>query len=328
MINIKEDRSPGWSLEEKFYMPDMQGRRGIDVLNQCGLQFVYGNTPAEYGICKNGDPAQGVPRNKSILVLFEPPSQIGYIYDPAFRAQWLKVFSMVADVDPAIPHSLIPRSFNIVPKYFNEPRSKFLMMIGRDMNSISQFQRQDLTKVRRDLARYMEEKLGPEKFDLYGRWDKDLAPKCYRGELGPVAHGLVGYNLSCPATDLNGQGKTWDYKYELLSKHEFALALENSMWPGYLGCKCLEAQCCGTIPIYIGATDVDRYMPSDVYIDMRGRSFDDILRIITTMTEDEKQAYRARIYKWLEGQGSEIFSSYNFARKFVRFLGIDPDAKR
>ena len=315
LIRVKENKC-SWTMEEKLYMLDIHGRRGVELFDQYGVKFVHGNEPADLGIGKDGAPVQGVPLNKSILLAFEPPSQIPQNYTPQIRSRYLSVLSIV-EMPPGTPQFIIPRGMNTVKEFFNRPKTKLLCIIGRDMSFHKQFIAHDLTRKRINLINFFTEKLGPDRFSVYGRWPKGA---CNRGELGPQAHGLAGYNPE----DAKRFGETpiWDSKYGVFAEHEFTLALENSKWPGYLGCKAIEAQCSGSIPFYEGATDVKKFMTPESYIDMTGLSPERLLELVVGISDARKKQYRADIWNYLHGLGNEMFSSVTFAKKLLKALGV------
>lgn len=310
MLRLKEYQD--WTIEEKLYMPDINGEAGIDILRDARYEFAKWTDQADIGISKNGVGVAGVPRKKTVLMLFEPPNQLPHAYQPRLHRLYGGLMCTV-HLD-GMQHFYIPRAFNNVGVFFGKEKTDLLCMIGRDMKS-PMFQQYDLTAKRRELIAFFSEKLGKKDFHLYGRWNPG---PCYLGEIGPTAHGLSGYNLSCPVTA--GQTLCWDGKYEVLSRHKFTLALENSMWSGYYGCKMIEAMQCGSIPLYVGDPDIDNHTPRNVYIDMRGKSNEELLHTITSMTEEEINGYRERIYQYLHKQGNNIFSSCSFAKKLISVL--------
>ncbi len=298
-------------------MPDIHGNRGIDLFDKHGVQFVHGDEPADFGIAKDGALVQGVDPKKSLLLIFEPPSQLPKTYKPEVRSKFMNTLSTI-EIPAGTPQYVIPRSLNTVGEFFDRPKENFLCIIGTDWKSKRGFRKQDLGKKRLALIRYFTRKLGPERFSVYGRWPKP--GKCYKGAPEPFAHGLAGYNLTSPVT--KDQTPCWDAKFGILASHRFTLALENSSWPGYCGCKALEAQCCGSIPLYEGPPDVDKFMPPGTYIDMRGRSKRELYKTIVNMSDEEESAYRERIREYVHGMGSDVFSSVTFAKKLLTAMGI------
>lgn len=58
-------------------------------------------------------------------------------------------------------------------------------------------------------------------------------------------------------------------KYAVLSQYVFSLCFENMYMEGYLTEKIFDCLYAGTIPVYLGAKDIDKLIPPDVYIDSR-----------------------------------------------------------
>jgi len=60
-----------------------------------------------------------------------------------------------------------------------------------------------------------------------------------------------------------------DTKAEVLSKYRFSLCFENMTMKGYVTEKIFDCLYAGTIPIYLGATDISDLVPVDAFIDCR-----------------------------------------------------------
>jgi hypothetical protein len=109
-----------------------------------------------------------------------------------------------------------------------------------------------------------------ESFDLYGRgWPN------YRNYKGLIEGGMQN-------------------KFPILIEYKFAFAIENnSKEKGYFTEKAMDCLHCGVIPIYLGAPNVENYLPSKSYIDFRKfESLDQIDQFLNEMSEEE---YDARI---------------------------------
>jgi alpha(1,3/1,4) fucosyltransferase len=61
-------------------------------------------------------------------------------------------------------------------------------------------------------------------------------------------------------------------KLETLSRYRFCLCFENMKMSGYITEKIFDCFYAGTIPLYLGAPDVEAYIPSNAYIDCRAFS--------------------------------------------------------
>jgi hypothetical protein len=77
-------------------------------------------------------------------------------------------------------------------------------------------------------------------------------------------------------------------KYEVLSQYVFALCFENMSMKSYITEKIFDCLYAGTIPIYLGAKDINDLVPDDIYIDCRRfSSWKEIYNEILGMTTDE-----------------------------------------
>lgn len=82
-------------------------------------------------------------------------------------------------------------------------------------------------------------------------------------------------------------------KYPVLGLYDYSLCFENMAMKGYVTEKIFDCIYAGTIPIYLGASDIADLIPEDVYIDFRTfNSISDLVNNIRAMTENEKNQKR------------------------------------
>jgi hypothetical protein len=72
-------------------------------------------------------------------------------------------------------------------------------------------------------------------------------------------------------TPLEPAGASVDYgtKQSLLAHYRFTLTMENFTYPGYVTEKIFDALAAGSIPVYLGAPDIESFVPKETFIDMR-----------------------------------------------------------
>jgi hypothetical protein len=58
-------------------------------------------------------------------------------------------------------------------------------------------------------------------------------------------------------------------KIDTISNFKYCLCYENLRYPGYITEKIIDAFVAGVVPIYLGASDVEKYIPSNCFIDTR-----------------------------------------------------------
>lgn len=97
-------------------------------------------------------------------------------------------------------------------------------------------------------------------------------------------------------------------KYEILKNYKFALCFENMQMSGYITEKIFDCFYAGTIPIYLGPSDMSEYVPSDTYIDAsKYRNWDDLAAFVMQLRPHEVEEYRLRAKEFLGGDPSKIF---------------------
>ena len=145
-----------------------------------------------------------------------------------------------------------------------------------------------------------------EDFDLYGEgWDRrhpavqppihETALQAYRGQVQDKLKNLAGYR--------------------------FALAFENTRFPGYISEKlfdCFYARC---IPIYSGAPDVAQYVPPSAFVDVRQFvSYAELERFLRRTTEDDARRYIEAAHAFLISPAFESWCADRFARDLIDAL--------
>ena len=78
-------------------------------------------------------------------------------------------------------------------------------------------------------------------------------------------------------------------KLDLISNYRFSLCFENMVRPGYITEKIIDCFVAGTLPIYFGAPDIEDYLPSNSYVDVRKFASYEQLRVFLS-SMDEKDA--------------------------------------
>ena len=106
-------------------------------------------------------------------------------------------------------------------------------------------------------------------------------------------------------------------KYETLSRYRFALCFENMAMPGYITEKIFDCFFVGTIPIYLGAPDVVKYVPKSCFIDMRG--FDDYAELysyLSNLSDRDISRFREAAREYLSSAQYRPFTKERFVEQF------------
>jgi len=82
-------------------------------------------------------------------------------------------------------------------------------------------------------------------------------------------------------------------KFEVLQRYKFCLCFENMAMNGYITEKLFDCLYAGTIPLYLGAPDIECYVPEDVYIDCRKyRSWNEMWAQVRELPQSRVDAMR------------------------------------
>jgi len=284
------------------------GKRGIDLLTQHDIKFVYGKEKADIGISKYGDKVQGVPREKCILWKNEPPIYNVFwgrkLCEPAYLKQFMATMSCYEYSGLDQVHFITPRPvFEYIDLFFNKPKPELLCTILKNKSN-AVFLNNFIPRLRKF-----------NKFSLMNYRIQADDVFCKEVE-GYHSYGR-GWNSKC----FKGEVSTYTDKYALIAQYKLNFCPENSRFRGYITEKPIVAMCCGSIPIYIGATDVDNYLPKGTFID--GTRFEEpehLCQLLNHFTEDDYNYYKQNIKRFLKSDAVYAFSSVAFAEKLISIL--------
>lgn len=137
--------------------------------------------------------------------------------------------------------------------------------------------------------------------DLYGRgWEKWWSPE----SMWPA----YWKNRKALRSIHRGSCRS---KIETLSQYRFCLCFENMAMKGYVTEKIFDCLYAGTIPLYLGAKDIESLIPSDAYVDCRQfGSWKEMRDAAINMTTQEIQTMREAGRTFLESKrGLDYYNS-------------------
>lgn len=107
-------------------------------------------------------------------------------------------------------------------------------------------------------------------------------------------------------------------KREVMSHYRFAICYENAILPGYITEKIFDCFSAGTIPIYFGAPNIDRYIPDDCYVDWgEFETYDDLYRYLVTMSPLEHRRRITAIRDFIGSPAIYQFTTECFAKTIL-----------
>ena len=148
------------------------------------------------------------------------------------------------------------------------------------------------------------------KFDLYGTlWDRGGTTLLETENIKKVYRGKVFEKLP------------------VLSQYKFTFCLENSVFPGYVTEKIFDAMFAGSVPIYLGAPDIENFIPEGAFIDMRKfKNFQELDAYLQRLDEAAYETYLNSIRAFLSSANYYKFSHQNFAEVILNMLNREFDA--
>ena len=286
----------------------------MHIFEEKDIVFVHDNEKADIGISMHGNPVRGVPKSRCILIKTEPPIYNLFwginLCNPKYLEKYAAVMSdyILKDLHQTY-FTFSVSTFEYVKKFFNKPKNELLCMMLRNkklairlnnfipgLRKFNKYSNMDL-RITADLK--FCEYLGPERYHSYGRgWCK----KCFKG--------------SPPHTSGIDDGRTI-----VFSKYKFTFCPENSRFNGYITEKPIWPMCCGSIPIYMGAPDVEKYLPKGTFIDYRNYTPKELCDYITNISEEKYNRYRDNIRKFVTSkEAADRFSVDAYAKKILSVI--------
>lgn len=128
----------------------------------------------------------------------------------------------------------------------------------------------------------------------------------------------------------NYKGRAAD-KIQTLSQYRFALCLENDGHPiwsrGYVTEKIFDCFYAGTVPVYLGAADIEKHVPPGCFIDLRDFSaLDDLDRFLADMNDETFFQYLENIERFLREYDAP--SKHSCFRLYEAALNLAPAGPR
>ncbi|MBU2710378.1 glycosyltransferase family 10 domain-containing protein [Zooshikella harenae] len=172
--------------------------------------------------------------------------------------------------------------------------------------------------LRRSIINWYAENF-PDNFDLYGiGWGKIVPPdnlwhKIYNKL--EMIHPIFSKFNKCY------KGET-DNKIKTASEYKFQICLENSSGQtGYVSEKLFDAFFSCTVPVYLGAPNIEKLIPSSCYIDYRNFSdFPSLHSFLSNMNYLEYQSYLESVLEFFNSDSSKLFKTDFFCDTIINVL--------
>ncbi len=238
----------------------------------------------------------GVPKEKMVLFLWEPPTVEKEGYNPEVQKLFGKIYTWDDDLVDGVKFfkfyypELREKQVDLVP--FKE--KKLCTMMATRLSSKHP---KELYSEREKVIRFFEDK--PGLFDLYGRgWEKKRFA--------------------------NWKGMAAD-KIDTIKKYKFSICYENMRdVRGYITEKIFDCFAAQNVPVYWGASNVAEYIPADCLIDRRTfKDEEELLGFLQGMKEEEYNGYLKRITAFQRSKAAKLFSIDHFIETFLTIYDFE-----
>lgn len=108
------------------------------------------------------------------------------------------------------------------------------------------------------------------------------------------------------------------HKLQTLSRYQFSICYESSIFEGFVTEKIFDCMAAGTIPIYWGAPDIYKYVPKCCFIDKREfSSYSMLYDFLTSLSEEDINSYRTAAKSYFNTPLYKPFTKEVFAKQFI-----------
>ena len=248
------------------------------------------------------------------LILIESVLVKPNIYDKKIHKYFNKVFTWndkYINNSDYIKINLSHKLPKSIPKQINT-KTKFCVIISTNRSSKY---KNELYSERINAIRWFE-KYHPEDFDLFGIGWNDYyikAPRLLRiFNKIYIVRKILFKIFGTYYPSYKGKVKS---KINVLKKYKYTICYENiKNIPGYITEKIFDAFCAGCIPIYLGADNINEYIPDNCYIDKRKYgTYEELYERISNINENEYLNYLKNIENYLTSKQANQFSDTYFA---------------
>lgn len=176
---------------------------------------------------------------------------------------------------------------------FNNKKLAVLIAGNKNIKDIK-----ELYSKRREIIRWFE-KNRPNDFDLFGtNWDKyTFRSDCL---IGKALNKVSILRTVFHKPYLSYRGKV-ENKIETMQNYKFCICYENAKdINGWITEKIFDCFFAGIVPIYLGAPNIEKYIPKDCFINMNNfKTYEDFYGYLNNMDKNIYEKYLKEINKFL-----------------------------
>ena len=224
-----------------------------------------------------------------------------------------KIFTNIEeDIDnKKVFHINQPQSNNYKKNIIRKKKFSCLIANNKNLNSYSSYSGYS---ERIKLINWFQE-YHPNELDIYGsNWDKYYFHNYYLNRILLYLQNKL--HLKKKLSDaFKGSIQC---KIPVLSNYKFSFCFENYFGSkGYFTEKIFDSFYAGTIPIYLGCSNVEKYLPSNIFINYK--KFNDLNEIYKYMNSIDKKMYIKFQMNIIDFLSSKNFSKFHY-KKFAKII--------
>lgn len=115
-------------------------------------------------------------------------------------------------------------------------------------------------------------------------------------------------------------------KARAMSEYTFAICFENMVLEGWVTEKIFDCLFCGTVPVYLGAPDIERWVPPECFIDMRRfGGYNELREYLHQLSPTEIAAFREAGREYVRSERYKPFTKQQFADLILRIVEEDAE---
>ena len=104
-------------------------------------------------------------------------------------------------------------------------------------------------------------------------------------------------------------------------KYKFAICYENTVLAGYISEKIFDCFAAACVPVYLGESEIEKFIPEQCFIDRRRfRTEDELYKFIKSMTFSQYNKYIQAIGEFVQGIEQTKFGSAPNAQRIVKVV--------
>jgi hypothetical protein len=110
-------------------------------------------------------------------------------------------------------------------------------------------------------------------------------------------------------------------KVSTISGYKFSFCVENIKYPGYITEKIIDSLVAGVIPVYLGAPDIEEFIPTEIFIDARKyENIEELKNYLLEIKENQANRMIDLGQKFLRSKQGNLYSYEEFADRISDLL--------